>query len=103
MDVIVKADEWSVFDNVLARKILAKRGKPINEGEISTIQEQRLGNLKKPEPSQRAWIIVGYICAMLGGVLGFFIGWHLSTYKRTLLQMVKECMAILKMIGGMAE
>ena len=84
VDVIVKADEWSVFDTVLARKILAKRGKPVNDEEISTINKQRLERLRKPEPSQSNWIVTGYAFALLGGVLSFFIGWHLSTYKRTL-------------------
>jgi hypothetical protein len=30
------------------------------------------------------WIIVGYITAFLGGVLGIFIGWHLLSFKKTL-------------------
>ena len=84
MDVITKADEWSPFDVVLARKLLAERGKEISEQKIATLHEARIEELKKPEVSQTTYIMAGYLFAMLGGVLGFFIGWHLSGYKKTL-------------------
>ncbi|HAL82984.1 MAG TPA: hypothetical protein DCO83_12735 [Mucilaginibacter sp.] len=84
MEVVTKADEWSSFDVVLARKLLAERGKSISDEEISKIHESRIVELKEPEPPQALWIIVGYILAFGGGVLGLFIGWHLSTYKKTL-------------------
>jgi len=91
MDVVTKADEWSAFDVVLARKLLAERGKEISEQKIATIQEQRIEELKKPEASQLTWIIVGYLMALSGAFLlvytsaiGIFIGWHLSSYKKTL-------------------
>ncbi|HWZ04069.1 MAG TPA: hypothetical protein VNX40_10710 [Mucilaginibacter sp.] len=91
MDVITKADEWSAFDVVLARKLLAQRGKEISEQKIAVIQEERIEELKKPEASQLTWVIIGYLIA-LGGVIlpffvsaiGVFIGWHLSSYKKTL-------------------
>jgi hypothetical protein len=84
LEVVTKADEWSAFDVVLARKLLAERGKSISDEEISKIHEHRIEALKEPEPPQTLWIVVGYILAFGGGVLGFFIGWHLSTYKKTL-------------------
>lgn len=84
MDVITKADEWSAFDVVLARKLLAERGKEITEQKIAAIHGQRIEELKQPEPPQTIYIISGYFFALLGGILGFFIGWHLSTYKKTL-------------------
>jgi hypothetical protein len=84
MDVITKADEWSAFDVVLARKLLAEKGKEITEQKIATLHGQRIEELKQPEPPQTIYIISGYFFALLGGILGFFIGWHLSTYKKTL-------------------
>jgi len=84
MDLIHKADEWSAFDNVLARKILAERGKPISDETISAIKEKRIEELKVTDEPQTFWIVFGYIVAFLGGVLGIFIGWHLSTFKKTL-------------------
>ena len=84
MEVVTKADEWSAFDVVLARKLLAERGKEVSDQKIAAIHEQRIEELKQPEPPQTTYILSGYLFAMLGGVLGFFIGWHLSTYKKTL-------------------
>jgi|SRR6185312_9423 len=84
IEVVTKADEWSSFDVVLARKLLADRGKNISDEEIAIIHKKRLEDLKTPERPQTFWIIAGYIFAFGGGILGFFIGWHLSTYKKTL-------------------
>ena len=84
MDVITKADEWSAFDVVLARKLLAERGKNVSDKEIETINEQRIEELKQPDTPQTFWIVIGYMVSILGGVLGIFIGWHLYSYKKTL-------------------
>jgi len=82
IDVIAKADEWSAFDVVLARKILADRGKILTDELVSSIHERRIEELTKPEQPHPFWVTIGYIFAMLGGALGFFIGWHLYTYKK---------------------
>jgi hypothetical protein len=84
MEVVTKADEWNAFDVQLARKLLAERGNAISDEEIADIEEKRMEELKEPESSQTFWIILGYILAFLGGVLGIFIGWHLKSHKKTL-------------------
>jgi hypothetical protein len=84
MEVVTKADEWSTFDVVLARKILAERGKSISDETIAEIEEERLEQLKKPDEPQTFWITLGYILAFFGGVLGVFIGWYLAYGKKTL-------------------
>jgi hypothetical protein len=84
MEVITKADEWSAFDNQLAQKIMADRGKSITDEQISRIKEERIEELKKPDAPQTGWIIIGYISAFLGGLIGIFIGWYLASYKKTL-------------------
>ncbi len=84
LDLISKADEWSPFDFMLAQKILAQRGNILSKAEVNYLKEERLNELKKPEASQTLWVIIGYICALLGGVLGIFIGWHLFNHKKTL-------------------
>ena len=84
MEVINKADEWGSFDFVLARKILAEKGKEITDAAITAINEKRIEELKVPEAPQTSWIVIGYICAFIGGLLGIFIGYHLMTYKKTL-------------------
>jgi hypothetical protein len=83
-DVVIKADEWSAFDVQLARKLLAERGHAVSDEEIEVIEEKRIEELRQPDKPQTSWIIVGYLAALLGGVFGIFIGWHLKSYKKTL-------------------
>ncbi len=91
MDVLAKADEWSTFDVVLARKILTERGKNISDADMSNINEKRIEELSAPEKSQTLWVILGYLIALAQLILplfivviGLFIGWHLSSHKKTL-------------------
>jgi len=84
MEIVTKRDEWSEFDYVLAKKLLAEKGLHIDKAAESKLNEARLVDLKNPEPSDSTWVIAGYIFAMAGGVLGFFIGWQLWNSKTTL-------------------
>ena len=84
IDVIEKSDEWNKFDVELAKKLLTERGNEITTEQISELKKQRIIELSKPEEGQNVYIIIGYVCAVLGGMLGIFIGWHLLTHKKTL-------------------
>lgn len=83
-DVVIKKDEWSPFDFLLAQKLLKERGKEIAENELDSLREKRLEDLAKPESRQTASVAAGYIFAFFGGLVGIFIGWYLSTHKKTL-------------------
>jgi hypothetical protein len=83
-DILTKPDEWNEFDYQLAKKILLERGKDISTDTVDLLRKQRISELAKPEEGQRNWIYAGYLFALLGGLLGIFIGWHLSTFKKTL-------------------
>lgn len=83
-ELIAASDEWSPFDVSLAERLLKERGKEVTQEDIEKIKTNRIVELSKPEESQRIYIIIGYITAILGGFLGIFIGWHLLTFKKTL-------------------
>lgn len=83
-DIIVKKDEWNPFDFLLAQKLLKERGCEIHTEELETLRSQRISELAKPESTQHAAIISGYICAILGGLFGVFVGWYLRNHKKTL-------------------
>lgn len=83
-EIVSKPDEWNEYDYQLSKKILRQRGKKIDDNIIQLLKKQRLNDLSKPEEGQKTWIYAGYLFAMLGGLLGIFIGWHLNTFKKTL-------------------
>jgi hypothetical protein len=84
MDVLRKRDEWSPFDFNLAKLILAKRGKEIDEKQIKELEKQRIAELSEPPESSYHWIIKGYLAAFLGGFFALIIGYILHTTKKTL-------------------
>jgi hypothetical protein len=82
--VLLKPDEWSIFDYKLAQKILTNRGKILDLEMLSSLKKDRLKILAKPEENQRPWIIAGYLFALFGGGLGIIIGYSLWKSKKTL-------------------
>jgi len=83
-EIVAKSDEWSKFDFLLAQKILKERGKEINPELVDIIAAHRIKDLTRPEDNSMAWIAAGYLFAVMGGLLGLFIGLHLMSHKRTL-------------------
>ena len=84
VDVVAKRDEWSAFDYLLAQKLLAERGQQLSTEEIQTLHEERNHELAQPEKSQTTLVAIGFLMAILGGLFGLFIGWHLANHKKTL-------------------
>lgn len=82
--ILTKPDEWSVFDYQLAQKILKDRGKLIDNEFLSVLRKARIGDLSKPEKSQKGAIWFGYLSSMLGGIIGIGIGWNMMSSKRIL-------------------
>jgi len=83
-EIISKPDEWNEFDYELAKKILKDRGREINEGTVQLLKNQRLKQLAKPEERQHNLVYAGYFFALLGGIIGAFIGWYMWTYEKVL-------------------
>lgn len=83
-DVLLKSDEWNVFDYKLAQKLLTERGKNIDPDMLASLKKERLKILAKPEENQKPWIIAGYLFSLLGGGIGIVIGYSLWTSKKTL-------------------
>ena len=84
MDVVAKPDEWGIVDQLLAPRILKERGVALTQQVIGMLKKNRLKDLEKPEEAPRYLILIGYASALLGGLLGIIIGWHLSFFKKTL-------------------
>lgn len=84
MEIISKFDEWGHMDQVLAQKILKERNKGISPEVVALLKKSRLNELEKPETSPRYLLYLGYISSLFGGFIGFFIGYHLSYFKKLL-------------------
>ena len=84
-EVLVKRDEWSSFDVALAGRLLRQRGRDVTPDTVRLLRQYRAAELTKPEAGQRISIVVGYLFALLGGVVGIVIGLNLLYAKKTLL------------------
>jgi len=84
MEVITKADEWSAFDVVLARKILAEKGITISDQQISQINWDRVEELKIAESMSTTQLWICYLFAVGLGFIGIIMGVHVLTGKKTL-------------------
>jgi len=84
IEILEKYDEWSKTDYLAARKILKERGKAFSDNEIQKFKEKRIEKLSQPEKGNTGWLIFGFISAVMGGLLGIFIGHHHCYFKKQL-------------------
>jgi hypothetical protein len=85
-DLLVKPDEWSAFDVALASQLLRQRGRDISADTLQLLRRHRVATLAKPDSyhDHEAWIIRGYLSALLGGFFGVLIGYQLYTHYKQL-------------------
>lgn len=84
MEVITKRDEWNEFDFLLAQKLLKERGTEVNPDTLKELKKQRIVELSKPHQIGKTWIYIGFVTALIGGLFGILVGWHISTHQKTL-------------------
>lgn len=84
VEIVIKKEEWNKFDYLLAQKILKQRGKEVNPELLNVINKQRIKDLSVQEASPKWLIYSGYVFAILGGYIGFFIGLYIMKFKRAL-------------------
>jgi hypothetical protein len=101
IEVMEKKDEWGVYNYKLAEALLKKRNVDIPEVKIALEQAERLKAKEQPVASGIMYLLLGYLSVLDGiyslfipagnailtlsqGLLGLFIGWSLSHFKRTL-------------------
>ncbi|HLW33147.1 MAG TPA: hypothetical protein VKX40_12840 [Aequorivita sp.] len=83
-EILLKSDEWNAFDYTLAQKLLAERGKTVDQELLNSLKKERLKQLAQPDGNQKPWIYAGYFFSIIGGILGLIIGYSLWTAKKTL-------------------
>ncbi len=83
-DILTRPDEWSSYDVALAGQLLRQRGRGVTADTVQLLRQHRTAEMAKPEPTQKAWIVAGYLFGLLGGIVGLVIGWHLRYHKKPL-------------------
>ncbi|MFM2387551.1 MAG: hypothetical protein RL660_2308 [Bacteroidota bacterium] len=83
-DILTKPDEWGELNCQLAQKILVERGHDINPETIKQHIEQITTEDAKPEVAGKIYIFLGYVVAILGGLLAIMYGEHLVSSKKTM-------------------
>jgi hypothetical protein len=84
LDIVQKPDEWGHLDFVLAKKLLADKGKAISPAQQEEFHQERLTQLAKPDKTHPLMILLGYFTAFAGGVFGFILGSLLVSSKKIL-------------------
>ncbi|MBC7865030.1 MAG: hypothetical protein IAF38_18795 [Bacteroidia bacterium] len=72
-EIVLKEDEWSKFDFLLAKKILAQKGKIISDKKIEESRNERLKELSKKEVKPLSLIITGYLISFAGCIIALLI------------------------------
>lgn len=83
-DILAKPDEWSAFDYQLAQKILQERGKQIDKDFLASLRKTRIEAISKPEEEHKGTVWIGYLSALLGGLIGIAIGWNMISSRKKL-------------------
>ncbi len=85
MEVVIKKEEWSRLDFVMAKQLLKERNIDISPELFSTLR--KYGEKQSSEEKKASWLLItiGYITSLLGGILGIIIGLIiLSTSKNSI-------------------
>lgn len=83
IELLSKPHEWHEFDVAVAEELVAQRGIDITQDELEWRQNQVVEEFRKPEKAHQAWLIVGMMLALAGGLFGLYIGWMFWKSKGT--------------------
>jgi hypothetical protein len=84
IEIVRKPDEWSNQDVIIARKLLSQKNHLISDQELKKLNEERIGELRRPEPGSPSWIVLGYAIALFFGFAGILFGLYMMTIKKVL-------------------
>jgi hypothetical protein len=84
LEVVIKSDEWNPLDIALAKKLLAHQGIDLDAAAVEQLKQKRLQELSLPDQDPVPAIVLGYVLALFGGLLGTAIGLALWFTKKRL-------------------
>ena len=83
-EVVRDADAWAPHDRAWARTLLKKRGRSIDDDEVSRIRAERLEDLRRPEKAGTGMLLAAILMVLFGGFVGIVIGWSMRYARKTL-------------------
>ena len=78
-EILAQPEEWSAFDVAHARRLVNERG--IDLSIIAAKREERLTRLVQGKQASGFLLGLGWVSAILGGLLGIAIAWSLQYSK----------------------
>lgn len=83
-EILEKPDEWGYLDYRLARKILADRGRNVDDVVLSKFRQDRLKELATPGKASHSLIVLGYCFFIFGAPVSILIGRHILKHRKVL-------------------
>lgn len=77
LNIVKKPYDWSVYDYLLAKKLLQKKDVNISDEDIAKYKTDYITEKEKPTQSPIIWIVIGYAACILQNAIffwGYFIG-----------------------------
>ncbi|MCX6867181.1 MAG: hypothetical protein NTV46_13360 [Verrucomicrobia bacterium] len=78
-EIIAQANDWSAFDVAHARRLLNDRG--VEPSKIAEKKAERLNELRTGKKATMFLLCFGWLCVLLGGLVGLGIAWSLCYSK----------------------
>ena len=83
-DILKNRIEWSLFDVLLAEKILLEKGSAASPTEIETLKNDAINELSTEKRLDVFQLIIAYFASILLPFLGLIIGYFYLSHKQTL-------------------
>ena len=84
IDILKNPDEWGLNDYYWSYQILQSRGTDPSSEEMEEWKKNRYKELSKPEMVTNKYIILSYLGCIIGGLVGIFMGRHLTRFQKIL-------------------
>jgi hypothetical protein len=83
-DVVLKKEEWGLFNSLLAEKILTDNGETISKTVKNNAALEKAFESYIPEKASDKLLILGYCATLLYGFMGAVFGLYILNAKKTL-------------------
>lgn len=83
-NIIANPDDWGRQDYLVAVELLKQRGDEYTPEELQKLRHSKMERLAVPEKTTGDWIVLGYVFAILGGLIAIVWGYTLWNFTKLL-------------------